>query len=66
MFLILKLTAITETYFRLSNLIESSFITKQCKKGGRVNNFTKTTGSAIHFPAFPKVESLEGMEQCNI
>ena len=60
---VLKLAAVTETYFSLSNSIESSFLIKQFKTGSRVYNFTKTTRSAIHFPTFPKVEILERMEQ---
>ena len=35
------------------------------KKGVGFNNFTKTTGSAIHFPTIPKVEILERIEQCD-
>ena len=53
------------TYFNLSNLIQSSLKIKQCKNRGRVINFTKTTGSAIHFPTFPKVVIPERMEQCD-
>ena len=34
MFSIVKLTAVIETYFRLLNLLGSSFIIKQCKKKG--------------------------------
>ena len=64
---IVKLAAVIEIYFSLSNVIESSFIIKQFKKREQSQQFlAKTTESAMYFPTFPKVESLEGMEQCDV
>ena len=64
---IVKLAAVIEIYFSLSNVIESSFIIKQFKKREQSQQFlAKTTKSAMYFPTFPKVESLEGMEQCDV
>lgn len=51
---IVKLAAVIEIYFSLSNVIESSFIIKQFKKREQSQQFlAKTTESAMYFPTFP-------------